>query len=145
MQKLPEVEVVLVCDDVRREITGKDIIIGVYGRDITIPSLPAQFLLALYVRVRFFERNKTYRFEFRVLGNTGQHLTPAVATTITSDENLSATVALTGIPIHIQSFGNVQFQWRLENSAWTTIVEIEVKQGSPTLPSGVKISPLTAS
>lgn len=41
MPREPEIETVLVCDDVRREQNGKDILIGVYGGDIAIPTLPS--------------------------------------------------------------------------------------------------------
>ena len=40
---------VVLCDDVRREITNKDILIGVYGGGIMAPSLPAAIPLALWI------------------------------------------------------------------------------------------------
>jgi hypothetical protein len=41
----------LVCDDVRREITNKDILIGVYSDGINIPSLPASVNICFWMKV----------------------------------------------------------------------------------------------
>jgi hypothetical protein len=38
----------LICDDIRREITGKDILIGVYAGDIIVPQVPFSIPLTLW-------------------------------------------------------------------------------------------------
>ena len=48
----PKIETVLVCDDVRRELSGKDILIGVYSGGIGIPTLPAQMNVAFWITLR---------------------------------------------------------------------------------------------
>ncbi len=45
------IENCLVCDDVRREISSKDILIGVYSSTINIPSLPANVNLCFWMLV----------------------------------------------------------------------------------------------
>jgi hypothetical protein len=42
---------VIICDDVRKEVTGKDILIGVYGSHILVPSLPVQLPVAIWLEV----------------------------------------------------------------------------------------------
>src|SRR3954452_21717641 len=42
------VNTAVVAEDVRREISGKDILIGVYGGDIMVPGYPATMTLALW-------------------------------------------------------------------------------------------------
>jgi hypothetical protein len=45
------IESVLICDEVRKEVTNKDIIIGVYGGALLIPSFPAQAPLAVWMEI----------------------------------------------------------------------------------------------
>jgi hypothetical protein len=40
----------LVCDDVRKEINGKDILIGVYSGGILVPQFPGEVTMALYLQ-----------------------------------------------------------------------------------------------
>jgi hypothetical protein len=55
----------IICDDVRREENGKFILIGVYGHDIIVPSLPANILVSVVYQ---FEAKETGSFEttFRI-------------------------------------------------------------------------------
>lgn len=48
----PKIEIVLVCDDVRRELSGKDILIGVYSGSIAFPILPAKMNVAFWITLR---------------------------------------------------------------------------------------------
>ena len=43
------INAVVVCDDIRREITGKDILIGVYAGNIVVPQFPFKIRLAFWV------------------------------------------------------------------------------------------------
>lgn len=45
------VNAVIVCDDVRREVSQKDILIGVYGSAIVVYSLPTQINLAFWIEL----------------------------------------------------------------------------------------------
>lgn len=49
MPREPEIETVLVCDDIREEITHKLTLIGVYSGDLAVPELPSNFSLAFYL------------------------------------------------------------------------------------------------
>ena len=80
MPELPDVltiDFALLCDDVRREVTGKDIIIGVYGEEITTPNLPVVLVFNLFMRVRFPKPDTSYLAEFRVIGPSDRLLTQA--------------------------------------------------------------------
>jgi hypothetical protein len=39
---------IVICDDIRKEINGKDILIGVYGGDIVVPATPFVLVLAVW-------------------------------------------------------------------------------------------------
>ena len=49
MPREPEINAVLVCDDIREEITHKLTLIGVYSGDLVVPEFPSNFPLAFYV------------------------------------------------------------------------------------------------
>ena len=46
-----EIKTVIFCDDIRKEITNKDILIGVYAGDIVVPSFPTPLALALWIEI----------------------------------------------------------------------------------------------
>jgi hypothetical protein len=143
----PIIEFALLCDDVRREITGKDIIIGVYGEELTTPTFPAVLVFNLFMRARFPQPNTRYLVEFRVIGPSEQPLTQSAKSILISppaDGPPTSTVSLGGIPLQIQSPGLVRFQWKPSSDGeWTTLAKIEIKRGAVTLPPGVHINPMT--
>ena len=51
MTAFPEIGAVLVCDDVRKEVSNKDILIGVYAADILVPTFPAWVNIAVWLEV----------------------------------------------------------------------------------------------
>ena len=46
----------LVCDDVRREISGKEILIGVYAHNVYVSLIPVNLIVTLYMRALFAQR-----------------------------------------------------------------------------------------
>jgi Family of unknown function (DUF6941) len=61
---------VIFCDDVRREISGKDILIGAYGGEIVIPSVPAMISLAMWIQMDTTDAG-TARIKIRVTDPQG--------------------------------------------------------------------------
>lgn len=62
---MPAFGSVLVCDDVRRDTSNKDILIGVYSADIIVSQTPAWLTIALYVEYlpsELGEQKLTLRF-----------------------------------------------------------------------------------
>jgi hypothetical protein len=64
---------VLICDDIRLEVTGKQILIGTYNEIIVAPSFPAPIMLAFRVAVRM-HRIGFNTCEFRLLSPNGTTL-----------------------------------------------------------------------
>jgi len=46
-----EIASVILCDDIRKEVTNKEILIGVYAGDIVISSFPAMAPLAFWIEL----------------------------------------------------------------------------------------------
>lgn len=127
----PKIEVALLCDEVRREITGKDIIIGVYGDEVLVAAFPAQVFVTLYIRARFTQFKNEYPLEFRALGDRGIPLVaPAKTVLATQPSARLASLVISGIPIFIHSPGPIEFQWRPIDGEWEKILSIDVKQGA---------------
>ena len=65
---------VIVCDDVRTEVTKKEILIGVYSEGIVVPKLPA-VLTSLYFRVHLalYQQGQT-QFSFQVVKPSGKNI-----------------------------------------------------------------------
>jgi hypothetical protein len=129
---------VIVCDDVRREITGKDILIGVYGREIFTPSFPLSVALTLWIR---YTRNVTGPFsaDFRVVGEGGNAITPPLKMTLGADDTSSyASAVFQGIPLQFQAPGKISFQWKIGEGDWTDLAELIAIQRDISLP-GIKL------
>jgi hypothetical protein len=136
--ELPTVKVALLCDDVRREITGKEIIIGVFSDQINVVSFPITIILTLYMRVIFSNSNTKYPIEFRAINASGNQLVPVAKTVLDSlNATQTSTAVLGPVPLHIQAPGAISFQWRLENREWTTITILDVAP----VPTGDAVPP----
>lgn len=46
-----EFSAALICDDIRKEVSGKDILIGVYSSDIVLGSFPATIPFAIWIEI----------------------------------------------------------------------------------------------
>ena len=123
----PHVDVALVCDGVRKEITGQDTIIGVYQSVFNPESFPVHFRPVLYVRLRFPHAG-AYGVEFRVTQGEIPLIQPFTASLQAQDEMLFATVVLGPMPLTIQSPGLVAFGIKIEGQGWSDISTMEFKK-----------------
>jgi len=67
---------VLICNDIRREATGKFIAIGIYGPDIVIPNEEAAVSIACLLQAEIKKPGK-FRLEFRIRENQSRDLVKA--------------------------------------------------------------------
>jgi hypothetical protein len=79
---------VLICDDVRKEISNKEILIGVYSGNIHVPTLPAALLLSFWLEMtskrkgpfemtlRIQLPNPDQKFEYRINGEVPEAKVP---------------------------------------------------------------------
>jgi len=114
----------LICDGVRKEISGQDIIIGVYSDEINVVQLPFSFALTLYLRIRFEETEQT-RVDFRVLGESGIQIVPDLQFEIAPPETGRITTVVIGpLPITIQALGKITFDVKFPNTGWEPATDI---------------------
>ncbi len=115
----------LVCDDVRREDSGKLILIGVYARDIRLTSVPATLVLSLVVNVMAPEPLEV-DFEFQCIVDEVQKGSAKGHLKLTE-----AGASLFNIPRlvlpDIMGDTELSFQWRQNQSdPWETIYSIPI-------------------
>jgi hypothetical protein len=122
----------LLCDDVRREFNGKQIIIGVYGDDVVLPNLPISIPLCLWMRFKF-PASGAYPLELVVVGERQQRLLPIQPVQVNvTDSTKHMDVILGGILLSITEPETLKFQWRErseESGEWKQVLIVKVTQG----------------
>jgi hypothetical protein len=115
----------IVCDDVRREISGKDILIGVYQGAILVPRFPVNLLLSLWVPLQC-NKPGSYPLQFRVVGpHEVQYVSGVIPTIFQTKESGSVTVA--GAPVPIQLAGEIDFQLLEPGGEWQSVRKMPVR------------------
>ena len=120
-----EIESAVVCDDVRLEASGKQILIGVYAGSITIFQLPGNIALTLWLDTTPLKREKL-QGEARVVSDDGSALAQGKFQFDTTSPR-ERVLALERIPMQIQRYGKIQFQIKMEGAEeWSIIKEMDV-------------------
>jgi hypothetical protein len=138
-----EVKAALVCEDVRREISGKEILIGVFADAVFITQIPVQLILTLYLRAMIPDQEEL-AVQFRVIGPGDVPVTSTISANLQKplDPTTSVSVVVTGIAFQVQSFGQYRFQWKPPGQEWETVAGLELRKGEAP-PAG--IMPIMAS
>src|SRR5215467_14267622 len=103
---------VIMCDDVRKEVSNKEILIGVYSGDIILPALPAWMPLAIWIELEPRELGK-HQLEFR-LSLTNK---PPVTFKVGMDVHQLSTTSITipGLQVFAESEGDLKFEFKENN------------------------------
>ncbi len=121
----------IVCDDVRREATGKEILIGVYGSGISVPSFPVQIALSFWMQ--FYSDEvimPPIMLEFQLKGAENEGNFFLVNVQLASAKAGLGTVALPPLPISLQIPTNLLLQMKQPGGEWETVGEIFVEKGA---------------
>lgn len=126
----------IVCDDIRREDSGKFILIGVYPELIMLNMLPAQIILSIWMQFKMQLLEKT-TLEFEVRGDALQDTMPF--TLDIGDENLfgknEIVPLIIKLPFNLKAIGDFTIYFRKKGQQeWTAAQTVMVKRNSsPTL------------
>lgn len=116
----------LVCDDVRHESSGKEILIGVYGSTILVPRFPASISPRLWIQARPLKAGETKIFA-RAL-NEHEAVFFEGSGSINADEPGELGVfTVGGVNIQVHSDMNLIFQLKIDSGEWTNVLEIPIK------------------
>src|SRR5829696_5650915 len=120
-----QVTAVFACDDVRLEVTGKQIFIGVYGPDIGVETFPTQISIS-FVMLTNVKKAKQVLIKTRILGPSGAPLVSAEISFESLADQLSAILPATRLVTVFSSSGTLCFQVDDGNEDWRTVGEWRV-------------------
>ncbi len=119
---------VLVCDDIRREVNGKLILIGIYSDSIIVGAFPAALKLRYYVEYLLNESTQT-ELHFRISTNG---VSPAASIDASIEVEGIATVAALDLPpttITFKEPTTLELSFSLDGETWAAISTKRVLQG----------------
>ena len=116
----------IICDQVRKEDTGKHLLLGVYPVDVLVRDFPATIALVLWMQL-YVDRNGEYEVEFRTQ-NDKKSISRTKATMNVKNHLHPVTIALPSAPIEIDGECTLSFQIREKNKRWKTVKEVPVKK-----------------
>jgi len=127
--KEASIKYALICDDVRREENGKLILIGVYGSNISLATMPATLPLVLALGI---ETKKPLTTDMEIRFFLGDKELGSISGEV---EILNAGVSLFPIPRmvigKIETDTVLRFQIRKEKDHWDTFFSIPIVRASP--------------
>lgn len=126
-EQKPKVLLAMVCDGVRKEITGQETIVGVYPDTLEVRNLPLNFSPVVYLRVKF-GRTGQHKVEFRITQVGGIALVNSITVPIDLQGDAIATLVFGPVPLIIQSYGNVMFEIKCDDGSWLVALTMEFRR-----------------
>lgn len=121
---------IVFADDVRREVTGKDIIVGAFGGDIVVGGFPSRMVFCLWISMRARIVGE-FRLEIQVLGPSGITISSMSSDIVVEKKDNNAVFVLGGIETELQQEGNIVIRARTNNSEWEEVYSIGVRRAPP--------------
>ena len=115
----------LLCDQVRREDNGKLLLIGVFGHDIRVASLPARLALTLVIGISSKSSVDDHSIEVKTSFNGRQVHTGSGRITIS--ESGAELIVVPNIVIQLEQPGELEFKVKLGEGRWNTAATIPVR------------------
>ena len=124
----------IACDDIRQEVTGKYILIGVYSGNLGLPFFPAVTALGFWVLARPSQRGD-YDVQLRVQDPDGKEVTGGHMI-IRVQEVEETALVIPPMPISLERPGEIALQYREGDGSWRTICTLEARLVPPSPPTG---------
>ena len=118
----------LICDDVRKEANGKDILIGVYSGNISVKKVPANIMLSAWINLQIEEPGE-FNFEVRVIDPSGRTIVDGKIGLKAKEKHDTASISLPKFSIMAQSMGKLKVQIRKRGGRWQTIISKDLVIG----------------
>lgn len=119
-------ENVIICDQIRKEDSGKHLLIGVYPNNIQFPSFPAKIDLSVWVQFR----DSGYRripMNFRVINSNNDTLMSATGEIDASNQEGLLTIVIPQFLLIILDQTILSFQIREPKKRWRTLKQMPVE------------------
>jgi hypothetical protein len=117
---------VVFCDDIRREVSGKEILIGAYSGDIVVPSVPSVLQIAMWVQVRAVGVGMS-RGRIKVTDPAGNTAGQSSFDFHVGESTFA--LAFPALPISVTLPGPIKLYWASEGDEMTMIGEKNIRIG----------------
>lgn len=117
----------LICDDIRREITGKDILIGVYAGDLIVPAVPFTFPLTVWCELSPDDTGP--HKVFVRLSYAGEEMLKLEAG-VDVQALGTAALALPSFQFTSDKLGELVVEFSVDEKTWTEVKRKKVIQGA---------------
>lgn len=117
------------CDDIRREMTGKDILIGVYSGHLLVQRFPAPVVLAIWMPFeRVGDAEGKIPIEFRMLGAADNNRAIGYGSIEIMVSNMSdvGALSLPALAVMLDRPGRLVFQLKQHDEPWQTVASLKV-------------------
>lgn len=115
----------IICDDIRREDNGKQILIGVYSEEIGISSFPSTLTLAMWLQCKADGMGEV-NFDFRALWDSTDEIFKGSAKLQVPAVNKLLSIAVKPLIVQIISSGTLTFQIKQLQGRWNTVKKMNV-------------------
>jgi hypothetical protein len=120
-----EFTAVVMCDEVRRELTNKDIIIGAYAGYVLVTEFPAQISAAFWMEAQPSKLGES-RIQFRIFLDGKE---PVHATMMVVVHELEAFgIFLSGLQILVEAESEIHLE-ALDGDEWKLLKRKKIKKG----------------
>jgi len=103
---------VIFCDDIRQEITGKFIFIGVYPGDLVPGLLPAAFPMGMFVRVHGLPEG-AHHFHLTLAFEEGATVFEQEGEAQIHASDLPMVLVFSGFPVQVERHGKLQVKLKV--------------------------------
>lgn len=118
------VKYAIICDDIRKEDTGKLILIGVYSRDIRVAAFPATLVLSLCVGI---ESDEPKESDIYLQCMIGDNIKFNAEIRVEVQEAGSGVMTLPPFVLNnITEGGIIVFKFKIDEADWQTVASIPI-------------------
>ena len=116
----------ILCDEVRTEDNGKQILIGVYAHNIKLNQVPATLSLTAWLQFMTGDSNEVH-IDFRVLDQNHTMKISGGGQVRVEGKTALATLHLPKLFVEFQKPGEMIFQMRESGKRWKTVKTVAVE------------------
>lgn len=116
---------VIVCEDVRQEVSGKMIVAGIFLQDIQVTEIPSHLVLSFWLRI-FSSEEGSFKNKFFAKLNGREVF--SVDGVLVSDGSSVENAFLQGIPLNLKEEGILSFVLHFEDGRIVDAGKIPFKQ-----------------
>jgi hypothetical protein len=133
MNITPKIVDFFICDDVRHEIGGKRTLVGIYGNDLVVPSVPSNLPQLCFVIKLDLANSNIAKMTLTVEMSAGQTIGPLSIVIPKQLKTQKPIMHLAVYPFSIKETGTCQIFASFDGQKKIKIGQIEIKLATPSL------------